>query len=257
MEALGLEVVACPLIEIEPFDTPVDVDGYAWVIVTSPNGARELVRHARGELPLVAAVGPGTAEMLRSLGVEPAFVPRVSSQDGLLAEFPRPEGKILFAAASPDAPVPLEPHLLALRKVISPWVFHYRPEDEKERRTRVAEQLTVLPQASLREIEKECASGQYTHMHILAHGVPLTRGDDRRYGLALHGASDAGAVDVVEGERLAKALRPPLPSMRGGFVRPSVVTLAAPAAALRLRPATARASSAPAGAPPPARPPPR
>ncbi len=99
LEALGLAVVACPLIEIEPFDTPVDVDGYAWVIVTSPNGARELVRRGRGTLPQVAAVGPGTAETLRALGVEPAFVPRVSSQDGLLAEFPRPEGKILFAAA--------------------------------------------------------------------------------------------------------------------------------------------------------------
>jgi uroporphyrinogen-III synthase len=37
--------------------------------------------------------------MLRELGVEPAFVPRVSSQDGLLAEFPRPAGRVLFAAA--------------------------------------------------------------------------------------------------------------------------------------------------------------
>ena len=44
-------------------------------------------------------MGPGTAETLRELGIEPAFVPRVSSQDGLLAEFARPEGRILFAAA--------------------------------------------------------------------------------------------------------------------------------------------------------------
>jgi uroporphyrinogen-III synthase len=99
LEGLGLEVVECPLIEIEPFEDPVDVDGYEWVIVTSPNGARELARRARGALPKVAAVGPGTAEILRELGIEPAFVPRVSSQDGLLAEFPRPEGRILFAAA--------------------------------------------------------------------------------------------------------------------------------------------------------------
>jgi len=99
LEQLGHEVVECPLIEIEPFDDPVDVDGYEWVIVTSPNGARELVRRACGSLPKVAAVGPGTAETLRELGIEPAFVPRVSSQDGLLEEFPRPEGRILFAAA--------------------------------------------------------------------------------------------------------------------------------------------------------------
>lgn len=99
LEELGHEVVECPLIEIEPFEEAVDVDGYEWVIVTSPNGARELVRRARGGLPKVAAVGPGTAETLRELGIEPAFVPRVSSQDGLLAEFARPEGRILFAAA--------------------------------------------------------------------------------------------------------------------------------------------------------------
>jgi uroporphyrinogen-III synthase len=53
-------------------------------------------------------VGPGTAETLRELGVEPAFVPRVSSQDGLLAEFPRPAGRILFAAAEGARRRPVE-----------------------------------------------------------------------------------------------------------------------------------------------------
>jgi uroporphyrinogen-III synthase len=108
LEALGVEVVACPLIEIEPFDDPVDVAGYEWVIVTSPNGARELVRRASGPLPRVAAIGPGTAETLRELGVEPAFVPRVSSQDGFLAEFPRPSGRVLFAAAEGSRRRPID-----------------------------------------------------------------------------------------------------------------------------------------------------
>jgi uroporphyrinogen-III synthase len=99
LQAEGHEVVECPLIEIEPMDEPVDVEGYDWVIVTSPNGASELARRATGTLPRVAAVGPGTAETLRELGIEPAFVPSVSSQDGLLAEFPRPAGRVLFAAA--------------------------------------------------------------------------------------------------------------------------------------------------------------
>jgi uroporphyrinogen-III synthase len=99
LQARGHEVVECPLIEIEPTTAPVDVDGYDWVIVTSPNGAAELVQRANGRLPRVAAVGPGTAEALRELGVEPSFLPSVSSQDGLLAEFPRPAGRVLFAAA--------------------------------------------------------------------------------------------------------------------------------------------------------------
>ena len=108
LEELGHEVVACPLIRIEPLAGPVDVEAYEWVIVTSPNGARELVSRARGDLPKVAAVGPGTAETLRELGVEPAFVPTVSSQDGLVAEFPRPEGRVLFAAAEGARKGPVE-----------------------------------------------------------------------------------------------------------------------------------------------------
>ena len=108
LEELGHDVVECPLIRIEPIPGPLDVEGYEWVIVTSPNGARELVSRVRGELPKVAAVGPGTAETLRELGVEPAFVPAVSSQDGLLAEFPRPVGRVLFAAAEGARHGPVE-----------------------------------------------------------------------------------------------------------------------------------------------------
>ena len=99
LEAIGAEVVECPLIEIErTSDDPVDGAGYDWLIVTSPNGADEVAR--RGiNLPRLAAVGPGTAEALREHGLEAAFVPRESSQDGLLREFPRPAGRVLFAAA--------------------------------------------------------------------------------------------------------------------------------------------------------------
>jgi uroporphyrinogen-III synthase len=108
LETLGHDVVECPLIEIErTSDEPVDAAGYDWLIVTSPNGADEIVRRGRN-LPRVAAVGPGTAERLREHGIEPAFVPRVSSQDGLLAEFPRPAGRVLFAAAEGSRRGPIE-----------------------------------------------------------------------------------------------------------------------------------------------------
>jgi len=100
VEALGHEVVCCPLIELEPVGpAEIDVAGYDWVIVTSPFGARELLRRARGELPPVAAIGPGTAAALREGGVQPAFVPLVSTQEGLAAELPRPAGRVLFAGA--------------------------------------------------------------------------------------------------------------------------------------------------------------
>jgi len=102
----GHEVVLCPLIAIEPLgDEPVEVAGYDWVVVTSPNGARELLRRSHGRLPRVAAIGPGTAAALTAAGVEPDLVPAVSTQEGLLAELPRPAGRVLFAGAEDARPV--------------------------------------------------------------------------------------------------------------------------------------------------------
>lgn len=99
LERAGAEVVECPLIEIErTSDAPVDCAGYDWLVVTSPNGADEIARRGRN-LPQVAAIGPGTAEALRARGIEPALVPAESTQEGLLREFPRPTGRVLFAAA--------------------------------------------------------------------------------------------------------------------------------------------------------------
>ena len=100
LEALGHEVVACPLIEIVPLgDEPVDVTGYDWLVVTSPNGAEHIARRRSGPLPKVAAVGPGTAEVLAARGIRPALVPRVSTQEGLLDELPREPGRVLVVGA--------------------------------------------------------------------------------------------------------------------------------------------------------------
>ena len=97
VEALGHEAVLCELIRTEPLgDDPVDASGYDWLVVTSPNGARELAR--RGvQANRVAAIGPGTAEALRSGGLEPDLVPRVHTQEGLRDELP-PGSRLLAAA---------------------------------------------------------------------------------------------------------------------------------------------------------------
>jgi uroporphyrinogen-III synthase len=96
LEALGHEVVRCPLIAIEPLgDDPIDVSQYDWVVVTSANGARELLRRAVGPMPRLAAIGPATADVLGGADL----VPSVATQEGLLAELPRPAGRVLFAAA--------------------------------------------------------------------------------------------------------------------------------------------------------------
>jgi uroporphyrinogen-III synthase len=99
LEQAAIDVVECPLIEIErTSDETIDAAGYDWLVVTSPNGADEVARRAVN-VPRVAAVGPGTAEALRAHGIEPAFVPRESTQEGLVREFPERGARVLFAAA--------------------------------------------------------------------------------------------------------------------------------------------------------------
>jgi uroporphyrinogen-III synthase len=92
----GHEVKCVPLIAVEPLgDEPIELDGYDWVLVTSAIGARELRRRGRGRPGGFAAIGRATADALGGADL----VARVSTQEGLLAELPRPAGRVLFAGA--------------------------------------------------------------------------------------------------------------------------------------------------------------
>ena len=96
LRALGHEVLCEPLIALDPLgDEPIELDGYDWLIVTSVTGAREIRRRGRGRARRRAAIGRATAEVLGGADL----IPRVSTQEGLLAELPRPAGRVLFAGA--------------------------------------------------------------------------------------------------------------------------------------------------------------
>ena len=100
LRAQGFEPIACPVIATEPIDDGrIDVTGYEWVIVTSANGAAELGARHIGVLPRVAAVGELTAAALEAQGIAVELVPTLASQEGLLAELPRPVGRALFVGA--------------------------------------------------------------------------------------------------------------------------------------------------------------
>jgi uroporphyrinogen III methyltransferase / synthase len=101
LASLGHEIVVCPLIDYESLgDEPVAVEGYDWLVITSPHGADELGRRGvAGALPRVAAVGRGTAEALAARGIDVDLVATISTQEGLLAQFPPEPGRVLVAAA--------------------------------------------------------------------------------------------------------------------------------------------------------------
>jgi hypothetical protein len=147
---------------------------------------------------------------------------RVSNRFGQWKKKP----KILFASASPPgiASVPRAAHALALRCVVEPWVYYHANSSEREEK--VGDHLTVLTDASIDTIHRACSTGEYTHVHILAHGVPYELGDDRRYGLALHAAHNASETDIVDGSRLAAAIRPYTGRADDNLTCPTVVTIA-------------------------------
>ena len=116
VESLGHEAVFCELIRVEPLgDEPVDARGYDWLVVTSRNGAHELGR--RGvNANRIAAIGPATAEALRSHRLSVDLVATNHSQEGLRDELP--EGTLLLAAAEGARQDVLDADFLPLYRTI-------------------------------------------------------------------------------------------------------------------------------------------
>jgi uroporphyrinogen-III synthase len=90
LERLGAEVTIVPLIEIRDAedrnaleDAIARFASYDWIILTSVNGVAAVAAGlaALGNTTRVAAVGPVTADDIRTHGVEPAFVAARASDD--------------------------------------------------------------------------------------------------------------------------------------------------------------------------------
>lgn len=180
------------------------------------------------ELALAPSGVPGSGQHLVLQPQVPLCLTReVRRVPGEQLQWPK-KPRILFAAAAPPGvgPIPLESHLLALRRAIDPWVKYYREGDEAMRRERIDEHLVFLPDASIEAIEEKCATEAFTHVHILAHGVETRDNYDTRFFLALHDALDPQRADRISGARLATALRASQRPDARGLSCPAVVTLA-------------------------------
>lgn len=170
------------------------------------------------ELALSPPGCPGTGQPLLLQSQRPLCITRETHRVPETALVWPDETRVLLVVASPAGaePVPALAHLLALRQRIEPWVG---------RSDQLDQHLHVLSHASLEDIEAACAATAFTHVHILAHGCEVREGYDTRFGLMLHRAGDPdGAADVVNGERLASALRTHRRGATPGG--PAVVTLA-------------------------------
>lgn len=155
----------------------------------------------------IAPIGfPGTGSPLFLQTITPVTLTREIRRNHPLQVNWNRQPKILFAFASPpDLPaVPAELHLQALRDALTPWV---RTKDKAQDKVNELKKIiTVLPDASLQDINDCCNKESFTHIHILAHGAPYNEAGNKRYGLALCQDSDKSRWEVVDGESLGIAL---------------------------------------------------
>jgi hypothetical protein len=131
---------------------------------------------------------------------------------------------VLFVAAdAADFPRnAIEAHLLALRRALEPWAYQGWQGNVSDARPRYP--IQVIERASVEDIRQRCLDNDFTHVHILAHGVPIGDRDDARFGLRLHRPGQPDERVVVSGDQLAHAL---LPSRsRKGASDPVFVSLA-------------------------------
>jgi uroporphyrinogen III methyltransferase/synthase len=89
LRELGADVIEAPAIRTGSLPTELpELSGYDLLVVSSPNGARELFARLRDARDLaglrVAAMGPGTARALKEQGIEADIVPERSVAEGMV-----------------------------------------------------------------------------------------------------------------------------------------------------------------------------
>lgn len=192
LAAEGLDVETCQLVAVEPLPgPPLRAAEYDWLLLTSRNAVEPLLERLEGPLPRIAVVGPGTAEALRTRGVEPDLVAAVSTQEGLAAELPRPTGRVLFAGAE-------EARDVLVRKLGADFVPLYRTVVLRPER---------FPAADLVVLSSPSAARSFAALALDLPCVsigPVTSAEARALGLRV--AAEAGTHDRVGLVRAVKGL---------------------------------------------------
>ena len=179
------------------------------------------------ELALSPAGFPGAGQPLLLQSQNPICLTREVRRVAERTQQWSKKPKVLFVAAQPGdvGSIPFEAHLNALKELIAPWVDYAATPEEAT--SKLADHLVVLENASCNSIEEACAEHEFSHIHILAHGIQYEEGYDVRFGLALHNPLNPfGEADRVNGERLASAIRAVKKNGGGRLARPLAVTLA-------------------------------
>lgn len=197
LQEAGAEVVEVPLIRTVPPDDGgaalrsalADLGRYAWVIVTSPNGAVAVRDHLRKRPvghPLVAAVGPATAATLDRV-VD--LIPDRHLAEGLLEVFPDAPadgGRVLLPQADRARPA-LADGLRArgweVDAVVAYRTVPVEPAPEVRQAVSVADALLLASGSAAESWAR--SFGTWTPPVVVTIG-PITSAAARRLGLKVH-----------------------------------------------------------------------
>jgi hydroxymethylbilane synthase len=155
VRGVGLHPVPIPTISIEldPADGDLEdavqrLDRYAWVVVTSTNGALAMVNAAQGlgrsrDRPRWAAIGRATGVVLASAGIEVSFEPSSASSRAVATELPLEDGDRVLVVrgdlAGPDLGLALGARGAIVDDVVAYRTFEAQDTSERLLRTALGE----------------------------------------------------------------------------------------------------------------------
>jgi uroporphyrinogen III methyltransferase/synthase len=238
LQAQGAATVEVPAIEIQdPADggaalaAAVDRLGdYAWVVLTSPNGARRLLdavrsagRDARAfAAARLAAIGPGTAEVLGAGNLAVDLVPPRFVAESLLETFPDPpgapagrQGRVLLVRAAVARDV--LPAGLRERGWEVDVVEAYRTEeapltDEQAAAIAAADVVTFTSSSTVTNFVT--AVGGRPIPPVVAAIGPVTAATARDHGLAVDVEAEVHTIDGLVDALVDWAAKHPRPAGR-------------------------------------------
>jgi uroporphyrinogen III methyltransferase/synthase len=220
----GAEAIELALTtQVDPSDDGVglraataELAAYQWVVFTSANAVHRFMSELRDARALgtvlVAAVGPATADALRTTGVEPDLVPAEHWAEGLIEEFPQHDlstsnGHVLFPCAH-QAPSTL-PDGLGLKGWVVNRVEAYRtvnlptPDPELLAKVTAADAVMFTATSSVKaylDLRTPDGAALPVPPHVVCMG-PTTAQSARSLGMIdvqeAWGASAQGMVDAL------------------------------------------------------------
>jgi len=206
---LGATTLVVPLVRIEPPEDAsaleralADLDRYDWLVFTSANGV-DAVRKLAANLgdARIAAVGPVTAAAVRTLGVEPSFVPeRFAAEDIVAGVDPLSGARILLPQA--DIADPGLAEELRKRGAIVDAIPAYRtvevaPRASELAELRAADAVVLASGSAARSLASRGGAGEALVVCIGPKTADAARDVGLPVGLVAREATSEGIIQAL------------------------------------------------------------